>query len=189
MAFPRPARAPLDDETLAQIYEANYGRVTRYIAARTGDRDLAEDMAGEVFLRAVESLGNFRARGIPFEAWLFRVAHNLVVDHYRKNARRQHVPLDEAASLSASDDPVGGLEHRLDVETVYQAMQWLNPAQQEVVTLRFLAELSSEEAGVIMGRTSGAVRELQRTAIKALRRILTPQAAEAEANVQREHRA
>ena len=88
MAFSRPARGPIDAETLAQFYEANYDRVVRYVAARIGSRDAAEDMTGEVFLRALDSLGSFQARGIPFEAWLFRVAHNMVVDHYRKYSRR-----------------------------------------------------------------------------------------------------
>ena len=172
MAFSRPARAPLSSDDLSQLYEANYDRVARYIAARVGNRDLGQDMAGEVFLRAVESLGSFQAQGIPLEAWLFRVAHNLVVDHYRKSDRRQHVPLDEASLLPSRSDTAGEVEREMTLENVYQAMQRLNPAQQQVISLRFMAELSSEELGVIMGRTNGAVRELQRTALKALRQVL-----------------
>ena len=91
--------------------------------------------------------------------------------------------------LPASDDPAGEVERRLDLETVHRAMQMLNQAQQEVITLRFMAELSSEEVGAIMGRTNGAIRELQRTALKALRHILAGQVSEAGTSVQQEHRA
>jgi RNA polymerase sigma-70 factor (ECF subfamily) len=159
-------------DTLAALYEKYYARVARYCYTRVGDRDLAEDMASDVFLRAVESLGRIEQRDGPPQAWLFRVAHNLVIDHYRKSARRQSVPIDGVMVLPASSNTAAEVEQSLTMETVYAAMESLHPAQQEVVSLRFMGGLSSEETGGIMGRTNGAVRELQRTAIKALRGLL-----------------
>ena len=166
------SRARPDAETLATLYEEFYDRIARYVTARTGNRDLGEDLAGEVFVRAVESIGSFRERGVPVEAWLFRIAHNLVVDHYRRSARRPTVPIDDALQLAGASDTAKEVEHRLAMERVTQMMAHLNPAQQEVISLRFSGELSAEEAGVVMGRTSGAIRELQRTALKALRALM-----------------
>ncbi|MCH7482189.1 MAG: sigma-70 family RNA polymerase sigma factor [Chloroflexi bacterium] len=166
-----------DTQTLTVLYEELYDRIARYVTARTGNRDVGEDLAGEVFVRAVESIGSFRERGVPVEAWLFRIAHNLVVDHYRRSARRPIVPIDDAMGLAGSADTAGEVEQRLAMERVAQMMQRLNPAQQEVISLRFSGELSAEEAGAVMGRTPGAIRELQRTALKALRALMGPDAA------------
>ena len=170
-------RARPDAQTLADLYEKLYDRIAWYVTARTGNRDIGEDLAGEVFVRAVESIGSFRDRGAPIEAWLFRIAHNLVVDHYRRNARRPAVSLDDAMQLPAAADTHGEVEQRLAMERVTQMMQHLNPAQQEVIALRFSGGLSAEEAGAVMGRTAGAIRELQRTALKALRSLMGPEAA------------
>ena len=166
-------------EILAGLYEDLYDRIARYATARTGNRDLGEDLAGEVFVRAVESIDSFEQRGTPVEAWLFRIAHNLVVDHYRRNARRPTVALDDAMQLPGPDDPAAEAEHRIGMEHVMRMMQHLNPAQQEVISLRFTGGLSAGEAGAVMGRTAGAVRELQRTALKALRALMGPDAAPA----------
>ena len=167
-------------EILSGLYEDFYDRIARYATARTGNRDVGEDLAGEVFVRAVESIGSFEQRGTPVEAWLFRIAHNLVVDHYRRNARRPTVALGDAMQLAGADDPAAETEHRLGMEHVMRMMQHLNPAQQEVISLRFTGGLSAEQAGAVMGRTAGAVRELQRTALKALRALMGPDRAQTE---------
>ena len=173
-------RARPDAQFLTDLYEELYDRIARYVTARTGSRDLGEDLAGEVFVRAVESIGSFRDRGAPIEAWLFRIAHNLVVDHYRRSARRPAVVLDDAMHLAGAADTAKEVEQRLAMERVRQMMENLNPAQQEVISLRFSGELSAEETGAVMGRTPGAIRELQRTALKALRVLMGPEAAHPE---------
>ena len=176
MASGGSPRVQRDADALAQLFETCYDRVARYMVARVGNPAIAEDLAGDCFVRAAESIGSFRERGVPVEAWLFRIAHNLVVDHYRRSARRQTTPIDEVFDLAGPSDPEAEVERKLTMERVYQTMESLNPAQQEVVALRFMGGLSSEEAGHVMGRTSGAIRELQRTAIRALRDLLGPSA-------------
>jgi RNA polymerase sigma-70 factor, ECF subfamily len=162
-------------EVLAGLYEQYYDRVLRYIVSRVGNRDTAEDLAGDVFVRAVESFGSFKDKGVPVQAWLFRIAHNLVVDHYRRSSYRRSTPIDDAMEIAGPADPEAEVEHSITMEQVRTMMQRLNPAQQEVIALRFMGGLSAEEAGAVMGRTSGAIRELQRTALKALRSHLGPQ--------------
>lgn len=161
-------RAP-NSETLSELFELHYDRIVRYIAARVATRDLAEDLASDVFVRAVENYGSFQERGLPVQAWLFRIAHNLVVDHYRRASKRKSIPIDDAMEFSGPSDPHGEVEMKLSMERVNKVMEQLNPGQQEVIALRFIGGLSAEEAGDIMGRTPGAIRELQRTALKALR--------------------
>jgi RNA polymerase sigma-70 factor (ECF subfamily) len=158
---------------LSGIFEQYYDRISRYIAARIGNRDAAEDMAGEVFLRAVESAYSLANREVPVQAWLFRVAHNLVVDHYRRNSRRPTVAIDDAMEIASGTDIVSEVELNLEMERVSKAMNQLNAAQQEVIALRFMGELSSAEAGAVMERTTGAIREVQRTALKALRALMS----------------
>jgi len=168
-------RAHSTSETLSELFELYYDRIARYITSRVGNRDLAEDMASDVFVRAVESYDSYEQRGLPVQAWLFRIAHNFIIDHYRRAAKRQSVPIEEAAELFGGDDPFAETDLNLSMQPVGEAMQQLNPGQQEVVSLRLIGGLSAEEAGSIMGGTPGAIRELQRTALKALRNILGPE--------------
>jgi RNA polymerase sigma-70 factor (ECF subfamily) len=126
-------------------------------------------LAGEVFVRAVESFSSFKRGDVPVQAWLFRIAHNLVIDHYRRASKRKSVPIEDAGEIAGLSDPFGEVDRKLSMEVVAQALAKLNAGQREVVSLRLIGGLSAEEAGQIMGRTPGAIRELQRTALKALR--------------------
>ena len=140
-------RAHPHAQILAELYELHYDRIARFIASRVGNRDTAEDMAGDVFVRAAESIGSYKERGLPMQAWLFKIAHNLVIDHYRRNARRQTVPIDEAGEIPGAADPHADVELRLSAAQVNRMIGQLNPAQQEVISLRFVGGLSAEEAG------------------------------------------
>ena len=166
----KPA-AQTQEDALASLFDDHYDGVVRYIFVRIGDRAEAEDLAGDVFLRAVESLGSFKGPRGQMRFWIFRVAHNIVVDHYRRKSKRQTVPL---ATVEVVDprDVEGVAETKLRVEELACALDQLTPAQREVIGLRFFAGLSSAETGRIVGRSSGAVREMQRSAIEKLRGIM-----------------
>ncbi len=126
-----------------------------------------------MFVRALERIDTFTWRGIPIQAWLFRIAHNLVVDYLRRSSRRKTTDLQEAQEIASTDDPEQEVLRTLQKEEVLLAMGSLTPAQREVVALRFFGGLSSAEVAEIMKRNNGAVRELQSTALKALRRIMS----------------
>ena len=158
---------------LADLFETEYDRITRYIGVRIGNFSHAEELAGDVFVRALERIDTFTWRGIPMQAWLFRIAHNLVVDYLRRSSRRKTTDLQEAQEIASTDDPEQEALRTLQKEEVLLAMGSLTPAQKEVVALRFFGGLSSAEVAEIMKRSNGAVRELQSTALKALRRVMS----------------
>ena len=159
------------EAVLASLYDGYYDRIARYALVRLGDRGEAEDLAGDVFLRALESLGSYKEKGVPMQAWLFKIAHNMVVDHLRKRAREKKVSLD-SVDLVDPGDLESDVEQRLQWERVAETVRSLTPAQQEVIGLRFFSGLTSEEVGGLLGKGSGAVREMQSAAIKALRLML-----------------
>lgn len=146
----------------------------RYIFVRIGEAHEAEDLASEVFVRALRSVGTFQDTGIPMEAWIFKIAHNIVVDHLRKRSRRPaSVPIDEAFGLAGKSDPAKEVERLQAIESVRTAMCELTESQRRVLELRFTGELSSEEVAVVLGKKPGAIREMQSAAVKKLRTILS----------------
>jgi RNA polymerase sigma-70 factor (ECF subfamily) len=164
-----------DQEALAQLYEDYFDNIYRYVMVRIGNRMEAEDVTQEVFLKAVRSIHSFRWKGIPFSAWLFRIARNEVIDSLRKRSRQPTVPLTDLPVVHASStvNPHPAAELELDIEQLRAAIRRLTQAQQEVISLRFSAELSIAEVASLMGKSQGAVKALQHGAILALRRILS----------------
>ena len=159
------------EDKLASLYEEYYDKIAHYIYVRIGDKTEAEDLAGDVFIKALDSLRSYSERGIPMQAWLFRIAHNLVVDRLRKKGKIKVVPLDTVV-IEGGTDPVTEAERKIEVERVSEAMQKLTPEQREVVRLRFFSGLSSREVGDILKKREGAVREMQRAAVEKLRGLL-----------------
>lgn len=153
---------------LAGLYEEYYDKVARYVYVHIGNREEAEDIAGEVFLRALRSLKSYREQDVPMQGWLFRIAHNLTVDYLRKMDKRKPVPIDSVV-LPADDDPADTAEKNIEFERVTEAMKELTIEQREVITLRFFGGFTSKEVGGILGKGDGAVREMQRAAIEKLR--------------------
>jgi RNA polymerase sigma-70 factor (ECF subfamily) len=159
------------EAALASLYDEYYDKIARYVFIRIRNQAEAEDLAGEVFLKALQSLDSYKERGIPMHAWLFRIAHNLVVDHFRRVAKRKTVSIDTVQVL-AEENPQVTVENKMELERVAKALDQLTPAQQQVIELRFLGGLTSDEAGRILDKSSEAVREMQSAAIKQLRKLL-----------------
>ena len=152
----------------ASIYERYFDRVYRYILLRVGSRMDAEDLTEQVFLKALEKMGSFRWRGVPFSAWLFRIAHNQMVDHLRRRGR--DMPLLGDEEPAAADDPQAALERKLSMEELSAAVGRLTELQRQVVALRFAAGLSVAETARAVERSEGAVKALQHSALASLRR-------------------
>ena len=161
-----------DQQAFAQLYEEHFNKIYRYVALRIGNKTEAEDITQQVFLKALQSISSFRWRGIPFSAWLFRIAHNQVVDYLRKKTKQATVPLDESTASLVSD-PQLLAEQGLDIEQLLSATKRLTPTQREVISLRFAGELPIAQVAKIIGKSQGAVKALQHSAIVALRKVLS----------------
>lgn len=157
---------------LAGLYEEYYDKIARYAHAHVGNRTLSEDIASEVFMKALESVDRYQERGLPMQAWLFKIAHNLVVDYLRRETKRPTVPIDGVELEDGADPPQQVAESKDQMRSVARAMGTLTEEQQEVLRLRFFAELTSGEVGKLLGKRDGAVREMQRAALEKLRKAL-----------------
>ena len=174
-----------DAEAFGAIYQRHVDRVHGFIAFRVRDAALAEDLTQDVFLQAIRGLEGFDWRG-SLAPWLMRIARNTVVDHWRRSGRRPERPLTAVEAGEAEDDSSridrlavseedAGLqraEMALDREELLRASEHLTELQQRVIALRFAAGLSIRETAEAMGRSDGAIKNLQHHAVKALRRAI-----------------
>jgi RNA polymerase sigma-70 factor (ECF subfamily) len=159
-----------DKEAFGVLYERYVGRIYTYIYYRTGNKHDAEDLTARVFYRAIEHIGRYRQRGVPFSAWLYRIAHNLVANWHRDRQRRQEVPIDEMVNLQAKlEPPELAMLTRMDVERMMRVIQSLSPERQELIILKFVQELSNAEIGRIMHRSEGAIKSLYHRTLLSLR--------------------
>ena len=153
--------AQRDPSRFAELYEEHFYRVYAYIARRVGDRHRAEDLTADVFREALAGIGKFEWRGVPFAAWLLRIASGAIADHFRRLGREAGNPVHE----EAQPDP-GETERRA---MLFQLVERLPEAQFRVIHLRFVEQKSIREIAVEMGRSEGAVKQLQLRAIENLR--------------------
>jgi RNA polymerase sigma-70 factor (ECF subfamily) len=152
------------------LYDSHCQAVFLYFKARLGYQQTAEDLTGEVFRRMLTGLPRYRAIDLPFRAWLFRIAHNLLVDHYRQESGHTVVSLQDAENVSADEiNPASVVEQKLTMEQAHRALSGLEPAQRDVLALRFLSGLSLKETALAMSRTEDAIKALQRRGLAALR--------------------
>jgi len=164
-----------DQQAFTQLYEAYFDKIYRYIVLKIGDRIEAEDMTQQVFLKALQSISSFKWKGYPFSAWLYRIAHNQIVDYFRKKTKRPTVELDDSLNIhdgKKESNPYSTTEQNFNMEQLFSATQRLTEAQHEVISLRFTSELSTAEVAKIMGKSPGAIKALQHSAIVALRKTL-----------------
>ncbi len=161
-----------DHEAFAQLYENHFNKIFRYVVLKIRNQAEAEDMTQQVFVRAYESIGSYRWQGIPFTAWLFRIAHNQMVDYVRKQSKRPMVSLDESLPIMDDSDLEHDVETKIEMEKVVLATKQLTKAQREVISLRFAGGLSIAEAAKTMRKSEGAIKALQHSAILALRKTL-----------------
>ena len=160
-----------DPEAFGRIFDAYVGPIHRFIASRVNRPSDAEDLTQLVFVKALEALPRYEARGIPFGGWLFRLARNAIIDQVR--TRRDHLSLVAAVTRETEDaGPEAMASLRDDLERVGRALTELTDDQREVIELRFFAGLSVHETADAMDRQDGTVRGLQFRALAALRRSL-----------------
>jgi RNA polymerase sigma-70 factor, ECF subfamily len=164
-----------DQEAFGALYDAYLDRVYRYLYFRTNHREEAEDLTEQVFLKAWESIPRFRWQGRPFIAWLYRLAHNLLVDHHRARRPTMSINSEERPIDLMSDAAATDLGRSLDANLLAGALSELTADQQQVITLKFIDGLENVDIADILDKREGAIRALQLRALLSLRRILERQ--------------
>ncbi|MBL8134410.1 MAG: sigma-70 family RNA polymerase sigma factor [Anaerolineae bacterium] len=164
-----------DKEAFGVLYERYLNKIYNYVYYRTGNHHDAEDVTARVFFRAMSHIEQYTERGVPFQAWLYRIAHNLVANWHRDRGRRKVIPLDEyiAASLR-TDAPDKKAEEDEELDALRAAMRALPEERQQLLVLKFVERLSNAEIGEIMDRTEGAVKSLYHRTLLALREAMEP---------------
>jgi RNA polymerase sigma-70 factor (ECF subfamily) len=161
-----------DRDALEELYLIHFDRIYGYLHMTVGNRHDAEDLTTQTFLKMLESIGRFQFRSAPFSAWLFRIAHNLAMDHFRASRRIQ---LEEEVP-----EPVGDAEVSAEVEafrsigraSMLDLIEELSPEQKQVLTLKFVFDFSNVDVATILGKSEGAVKSLQHRALVALQKRL-----------------
>jgi RNA polymerase sigma-70 factor (ECF subfamily) len=167
----RASRA--EPAALGAVYDQYADRIYAYIYRRVGQAEVAEDLTGQVFMRMLEAIRRDQGWRSSFSGWLYRIAHNLVVDYYRRRGRVTLIDIDEATPIRATEgDPVRSTESLLNREQLRAALLQLTEEQAEVITLRFMEERSIAEVADLMDKTEGAIKALQYRAVLALRRVM-----------------
>jgi RNA polymerase sigma-70 factor (ECF subfamily) len=160
-----------DEDALKSLYETYYPKIYSYAFLQMGDVHAAEDLASDVMLKMIESIKSYRFKGLPFGAWVFRIARNRLIDLHRRRKRRGEVDLSETlASTLAS--PQSMAERALERGQLQIALKHLTDEQRQVVVLKFIEGFDNRSIGRIMGRSEGAIKSLQHRALHALRRVL-----------------
>ncbi len=162
-----------DGEAFAQLYEEHFDRIYRYVYLKVGNQIEAEDLTQEIFVRALEAIGSYRWRNLHFNSCLFRIAHNRVIDYFRKQGKVGKVALEDDITLVSESNPALTAERELEIEELIKNVEKLSPAQSEVISLRFGSELSTTEVAKVLGKNTGTVKALQYNAIVALRKMLS----------------
>jgi RNA polymerase sigma-70 factor (ECF subfamily) len=173
-----------DSEAFGVLYERYVTRIYNYIFYRIGSSYDAEDLTERVFMRALRHIGSYNNRGLPFSAWLYRIAHNLVANWYRDNSRRKEIPLDDGIlTTHQSSFPEQEILHNEERERLLHVIRRLPPDRQQLVILKFVDHLSNSEIGQIMGRTEGAVKSLYHRTLLTIREELVSLAIEVDETV------
>jgi RNA polymerase sigma-70 factor, ECF subfamily len=155
-----------------ELFENYYDPVFRYLFYRVGERATAEDLASEVFLRMIRALPDYKQGPVSIQAWIFQIARNLAIDHYRKSSGRQDEQLVDEIQAGGAD-PLEAVEKNLTVIELHQALADLPESQREVVILRFIVALPLTDVALTLHKSEDAVKGLQRRALSTLREILT----------------
>ena len=157
-------------DALEELYLLHFDRIYSYLHMSVGNRHDAEDLTTQTFLKMLEAIGRFRWRSAPFSAWLFRIAHNLAMDHFRATKRTQ--PEEEVPEPLGSEEISAEEEamHSIGRQSMLELIENLSPEQQQVLTLKFVFNFGNAETATILGKTEGAVKSLQHRALVSLQK-------------------
>ena len=164
-----------DRDALEELYLIHFDRIYSYLHVSVGNRHDAEDLTTQTFLKMLEKIGTFKWQSAPFSAWLFRIAHNLAMDHFR--SRRRWQPEEEVPEPPGEEEPSAELVAMKTIgrESMLKLIEGLSPEQQQVLTLKFVFNLPNAEVAAILDKTEGAIKSLQHRALVSLQKQIKQQ--------------
>ena len=166
-------RAKEDPEAFGILYETYVDKIYQYVFYRTGNRYDAEDLTARTFYKALANIGRYHHRGLPFSAWLYRIAHNLVANWHRDRKRRTGVSLDSLAMMGKGEESAEEFAESSERSAVLKgAISRLPADRQELLVLKYATDMSNREIGKVMGRSEGAIKALYHRTLSALRKDL-----------------
>lgn len=169
-------RARDDREAFGLLYERYVRRIYSYVYYRTGNVADAEDLTARTFFQALNNVDRYQIQGVPFSAWLFRIAHNLVANWHRDNGRHRMTPIDGFVDVSnPADNPPDEAEEAEERQLLQAAVRRLAADRQQLLILKFVEQMSNAEIGVVMQRTEGAVKALLHRTVLSLKADLKKQ--------------
>jgi RNA polymerase sigma-70 factor (ECF subfamily) len=159
-----------DRDALEELYLIHFDRIYSYLHMSVGNRHDAEDLTTQTFLKMLESIGKFRFQAAPFSAWLFRIAHNLAMDHFR--AARRWQPEEEVPEVAGDEEPSAESQalQAIGRQSMLELIENLSPEQQQVLTLKFVFNFPNADVATILGKTEGAIKSLQHRALVSLQK-------------------
>lgn len=160
-----------DEPAVEALYQKYYPKIYNYAFMQMGDAQASEDLASDVMLKMIESMHKYTFRGLPFGAWVFRIARNRLIDLHRRRRRRGEVDLSGTLSTALASPQVLA-ERALERGQIQVALKHLTDEQRQVIVLKFIQGFDNRSIGQIMGRSEGAIKSLQHRALGALRRLL-----------------
>jgi RNA polymerase sigma-70 factor (ECF subfamily) len=161
-----------DPSAFAEIYERYYQKIYNYIYYRVSEGGVAEDLCSEVFVKVLEAIESYTFKGVPFSAWLYRIAANLVIDYYRRQSAQPEMLIEANQPSIADENPGLNMEHHFSQQELRSALQELTEDQQQVIIYKFVDGLSNSEVAQILGKTEGAIKSLQHRALASLGRLM-----------------
>ena len=161
-----------DRAALEELYLIHFDRIYSYLHMSVGNRHDAEDLTTQTFLKMLEAIGRFRFQSAPFSAWLFRIAHNLAMDHFR--AARRWQPEEEVPEQPGEEEPSAEMQALQSIgrQSMLELIEDLSPEQQQVLTLKFVFNFPNADVATILEKTEGAVKSLQHRALVSLQKQL-----------------
>ena len=165
-------RAKTDPDAFGELYERYIERIYNYVYFRVGSVHDAEDLTARVFLKALNNLNRYRFVGLPFSAWLYRIAHNLIANHHRDQSRRREIPIEDMAvvnipaRLPAIDASMGRAQ---EAEALWKMINDLSPQKRELILLKFVEKLSNSEIAAVLNKSESAIKSLYHRTLLEMR--------------------